>query len=86
MMDSVPLVVVVTHLEDFRDPLDRWWSDNLSTLRKLGIPDTTKHACVTTLPKHALETFYQKGDLYDNSCRDVQNLIRSILWPSTGHR
>ncbi|KAG1824094.1 P-loop containing nucleoside triphosphate hydrolase protein [Suillus variegatus] len=28
MMDSVPLVVVVTHLEDFKDPLDRWWSDN----------------------------------------------------------
>ncbi|KAG1796405.1 uncharacterized protein HD556DRAFT_1234491 [Suillus plorans] len=86
MAGSVPIVVVVTHLENFKDPLDSWWSDNLSTLGNLGIPENTKHACITALPKHALETFYQKGDLYDNSREGLKTLIRGILWPSTGHR
>ncbi|KAG2113427.1 uncharacterized protein F5147DRAFT_680853 [Suillus discolor] len=82
MMGSVPLVVVVTHLEKFKDPLDGWWSTNLSILRNVGIPETTKHACVTTLPKKDLEN----GDLYDNSREGLETLIRGILWPSTGHR
>ncbi|KAG1897807.1 P-loop containing nucleoside triphosphate hydrolase protein [Suillus fuscotomentosus] len=83
---GVPVVVVVTHLEDFGGSLKNWWLENLDTLKNLGIPDTTKHACVTALPKEELDKYYKKGQLYDDSCRDVKNLIRSILWPSTGHR
>jgi len=83
---GVPVVVVVTNLEDFRGSLENWWLENLDTLKNLGIPDTTKHACVTALPKEELQKYYKKGQLHDDSCRDVKNLIRSILWPSTGHR
>lgn len=81
--DKVPVVVVVTNLEDFRGPqLENWWSENLETLKKLGIPGTTEHACITALPKIHLGS--DQAYLYDQSCEGVKALMKSKIWPSTG--
>ncbi|KAG2048656.1 hypothetical protein BDR06DRAFT_962394 [Suillus hirtellus] len=80
--DRVPVVVVVTNLEDIGDPLDSWWSENLEMLTKLGIPGTTEHACITALPKVHLRS--DQAYLYNKSCENVKALIKSNLWPTTG--
>lgn len=50
---KVPVVVVVTCLEASEHP-ENWWSENREILRKLDIPESTGHACVTTLPEDYL--------------------------------
>ncbi|KAG2119457.1 P-loop containing nucleoside triphosphate hydrolase protein [Suillus clintonianus] len=79
----VQVIVVVTHLEGSAGPLEDWWSENAKTLKDMGIPETTKHACVVTLPKHELES--RKRHLYDQSYEAVKALIRNNL-PSTRRR
>ncbi|KAG2125943.1 P-loop containing nucleoside triphosphate hydrolase protein, partial [Suillus clintonianus] len=74
---NVHVVVVVTHLDNWRGHLETWWTKNALTLEKLGIPDSTKHACVTTLPKDYLNR--SQIYLYDQSCEDVKALIRNNL-------
>ncbi|KAG2136580.1 P-loop containing nucleoside triphosphate hydrolase protein [Suillus bovinus] len=85
--NRVPVVVVVTHLDQYEGPLQDWWPRNLDTLKKLDInPESTAgHACITALSRRDLER-YNKGALYNQSLQDVQNLIRSILWPSRANR
>lgn len=70
----VPVVVVITNLEDFGNPED-WWSANLSALKKLDIPESTGHACVSTLPAH-----YSNPHLYRTSREAVRALIRNNLF------
>lgn len=77
VIGNVPIVVVVTNLEEWEGPLERWWSRNMDVLQKLGIPESTKHACVTTLPKDYLEP--SKKYLYDLSREAVKALIRNNL-------
>ncbi|KAG1864926.1 hypothetical protein DFJ58DRAFT_771611 [Suillus subalutaceus] len=73
--NRVPIVVVVTKLEDSGNPGD-WWLANLDMLRKLNIPESTKHACVTTLP----EVHLRPGlGLYHTSREAVKALIRNNL-------
>lgn len=69
VVGEVPIVVVVTNLEDYMHP-EGWWSANLNILRHLGIPESTKHACVTTLPEESL---------YDSSREAVKALIKTNL-------
>ncbi|KAG1889062.1 P-loop containing nucleoside triphosphate hydrolase protein [Suillus fuscotomentosus] len=76
---NVPVVVVVTHLENFRGPFSSWWSNNVDKLKAVGIPVDTRHACITTLPKADLHILCMEETLYDNSCADVKSLIRHIL-------
>lgn len=76
---NVPVVVVVTHLENFRGPFSSWWSNNVDKLKAVGIPVDTRHACITTLPKADLQILCMEETLYDNSCADVKSLIRHIL-------
>lgn len=76
---NVPVVVVVTHLENFGGPFSGWWSNNVDILEKFGIPGDTRHACITTLPKADLHILCMEETLYDNSCADVKSLIRHIL-------
>ncbi|KAG2136582.1 uncharacterized protein EDB93DRAFT_775573 [Suillus bovinus] len=77
---AVPVVVVVTNLEDFKGPMENWWWENLDILERLGIPATTEHACITALPKDELKN---GGQLHDDSCQAVKTLIRNIIWPSS---
>ncbi|KAG0696352.1 hypothetical protein DFH29DRAFT_951437 [Suillus ampliporus] len=74
---SVPVVVVVTNLEDFEAPLENWWWKNEKELQNLGIPKSVEHACVTTLPRSDLGG--SKSDLYNISCDAVKTLIRQNL-------
>lgn len=76
VVGKVPVVVVVTNLEDYMHPKG-WWSANLDILRKLGIPESTQHACVTTLPKVYLEP--RQESLYDSSREAVKALIKNNL-------
>ncbi|KAG1743798.1 hypothetical protein EDB19DRAFT_1874684 [Suillus lakei] len=76
VVGKVPVVVVVTNLEGSGNPKG-WWTANLETLRKLEIPESTKHACVTTLPKDDLEP--GKKHLYDSSREAVKALIRNNI-------
>ncbi|KAG2346171.1 hypothetical protein BDR05DRAFT_1057804 [Suillus weaverae] len=71
--NRVPVVVVVTNLEASGNP-EGWWSANLDTLRKLGIPVSTSHACVTTLPEVDLPP-----GLYHTSREAVKAIIRNNL-------
>jgi hypothetical protein len=73
VVGKVPIVVVVTNLEDSRHR-DGWWSANLDILRKLDIPASTQHACVTTLPE-----VYLSPGLYYSSRDAIQALIRNNL-------
>ncbi|KAG1889655.1 P-loop containing nucleoside triphosphate hydrolase protein [Suillus fuscotomentosus] len=81
MAGKVPIVVVVNHLEDSRHSED-WWSANLDVLRKIGIPESTQHACVTTLPE--VDFMYEiygssKRGIYDSSREAVKALIMNNL-------
>ncbi|KIK39043.1 hypothetical protein CY34DRAFT_808753 [Suillus luteus UH-Slu-Lm8-n1] len=75
--NNVPVVVVVTGLENFEGPLENWWLRNERELQNIGIPKTVGHACITALPKAVLES--EKRVLYDKSCEDVKTLIRNNL-------
>ncbi|KAG1851151.1 hypothetical protein F4604DRAFT_1308443 [Suillus subluteus] len=79
LLTKVPVVVVVTSLENFGGPLETWWSNNKVILGKLGIPASAGHACVTTLPKAELEMLGERY-LYDSSCMAVKALIRNNLF------
>ncbi|KAF8545562.1 hypothetical protein OG21DRAFT_1518587 [Imleria badia] len=47
---SVPIALVITHLE--REPdMEKWWERNVASLEKYGIK-SAGHACVTGLPTH----------------------------------
>lgn len=81
MAGKVPIVVVVNHLEDSRHSED-WWSANLDVLRKIGIPESTQHACVTTLSE--VDFMYgiygsSKRGIYDSSREAVKALIMNNL-------
>ncbi|KAG2128622.1 uncharacterized protein EDB93DRAFT_1184319 [Suillus bovinus] len=76
---NVPVVVVVTSLENFEAPLKSWWANNLDILKTLGIPEYTGHACITTLTKTDLKILGKEEKLYDKSCDDVKALITSFL-------
>lgn len=69
----VPVVVVVNNLEDLENP-EGWWSANLSVLRKLDIPESTRHACVSTLPKVDVAP-----GIYETSREAVRALIKNNL-------
>jgi hypothetical protein len=71
----VPIVVVVTNLEnhDSGNP-GGWWSANLNVLRRLDIPESTRHACVSTLPEVDIGPH-----LYQTSREAVRALIRNNL-------
>lgn len=75
--DNVPVVVVVTGLENLGGPLEDWWSRSEKELQNVGIPKTARHACITALPRETLES--SKKVLYDKSCEDVKTLIRNNL-------
>ncbi|KAF8557984.1 P-loop containing nucleoside triphosphate hydrolase protein [Imleria badia] len=48
---SVPIALVITHLE--REPdMEKWWERNVESLEKYGIK-AAGHACVTGLPTHS---------------------------------
>ena len=73
---GVPVVVVVTGLDDF-PPGDRvgWWKKNAE---KLGMDNNPGyHACVITLPKDDVRGADRK--FYDQSCLEVKKLIRRHL-------
>ncbi|KAN0090955.1 P-loop containing nucleoside triphosphate hydrolase protein [Tylopilus felleus] len=49
--ESVPIALVITHLE--REPdMEGWWMRNMESLEKYGIK-AAGHACVTGLPTHS---------------------------------
>jgi len=66
---NVPVVVVVTGLEDMGSARRRWWTTNAQFLRNFDGGDEY-HACITTIPGTTE---------YDSSCRDVQSLISGHL-------
>ena len=72
---GVPVVVVVTGLDDFPSG-DRmgWWKKNA---KKLGIDNPGYHACVIALPENDVRR--ADREFYDRSCLEVKNLIREHL-------
>ncbi|KAG1851684.1 hypothetical protein F4604DRAFT_1806995 [Suillus subluteus] len=46
---GVPVVAVVTSLEDYPTDMDKWWVKNKDNLESLGMRFST-HACITSLP------------------------------------
>jgi predicted GTPase len=75
---KVPVVMVITNLENFNDPnLENWWSTNRVLLRKLDIPESTSHVCVTTLPRAHLP-----HSLYNTSREAIRTLIRDNILTS----
>ncbi|KAF8548921.1 hypothetical protein OG21DRAFT_664093 [Imleria badia] len=48
---SVPIALVITHLER-EDDMEDWWKRNMKNLGKYGIK-AVGHACVTGLPNHS---------------------------------
>lgn len=46
---SIPVVVIVTCLENVPGEMDSWWKKNAPSLGRLGMV-FTGHACVTTIP------------------------------------
>ncbi|KIK34205.1 hypothetical protein CY34DRAFT_655346 [Suillus luteus UH-Slu-Lm8-n1] len=72
----VRVVVVVTHVdsENFDNPEDWWTSASLNVLRKFDIPESTRHVCVSTLPKVDVDP-----GVHETSREAVIALIRNNL-------
>jgi hypothetical protein len=70
---NVPIVVVVTGFELFRDR-ERWWRENARTL---GMDSPGYHACVTALPLEKLSN--SEKAFYHESRKAVKELIRGLL-------
>jgi tRNA U34 5-carboxymethylaminomethyl modifying GTPase MnmE/TrmE len=61
---SVPIALVITHLEREAD-MEKWWERNEESLEKYGIK-AAGHACVTGLPTHRK---------YEESQRNIARLL-----------
>ncbi|KAI6033552.1 P-loop containing nucleoside triphosphate hydrolase protein, partial [Pisolithus microcarpus] len=76
---AVPVVVVVTCLENARGEMDNWWTRNEEKFRKCGML-FAGHACVTTLGEEQCDSEALK-ERRASSRRTVHALISTICGP-----
>jgi len=76
---GVPVVVVVTNLEREDISTENWWSKNERQLQEFGMNPSTRHACVTTLPRAIQDLTEKARPLYHVSCTKVKALISSNI-------
>jgi len=68
---QVPVVLVVTCLEDFRPVMASWWDKNEEKLRQYGI-HFSGYACVTTLkddPTDSPDILERRTQSYEDVCK-----------------
>jgi small GTP-binding protein len=71
---AVPIVVVITRLERYRDRMEDWWYNNAQVLASFGM-NFVGHACITTIPDcRGLPSAFRERLIY--SQRAVRDLIR----------
>ncbi|KAG1872843.1 P-loop containing nucleoside triphosphate hydrolase protein [Suillus tomentosus] len=68
---KVPIVLVVTRLEDYLPEMENWWKVNEKTISDLGMI-FAGHACITTMEKEELMFVERRDQSYDAVC----NLIK----------
>ncbi|OAX34718.1 hypothetical protein K503DRAFT_671809, partial [Rhizopogon vinicolor AM-OR11-026] len=71
---KVPIVIVVTCLEDVRPQMEDWWNRNKNELAQLGI-QFSGHACVTTLKDDPMES----PDILERRAQSYQEVCQLIL-------
>lgn len=71
---KVPIVIVVTYLEDFRPLMGEWWNRNKDQLARLGM-HFSGFACVTTLKDDPSET----QDILQRRAQSYQDVCKLIL-------
>ncbi|KAI6044694.1 P-loop containing nucleoside triphosphate hydrolase protein [Pisolithus marmoratus] len=80
---TVPVVVVITCLENATGDMDDWWTKNAGKFRNCGL-SFTGHACVTTLAEdHCDSATLQERRA--SSRRAVHNLISTTCVPRESH-
>jgi len=72
----IPIVVVVTGLEDEEPEMESWWSKNQHSFAKYGMV-FDGHACVTTAKGKKTAKGYRKQEEYDKSKTVIEALITS---------
>ncbi|OAX32446.1 P-loop containing nucleoside triphosphate hydrolase protein [Rhizopogon vinicolor AM-OR11-026] len=71
---KVPIVIVVTCLEDFRPEMEEWWKRNNRKLSELGM-HFSGYACVTTLKDDLTES----PDVLQRRAQSYQDVCELIL-------
>ncbi|KAG2352017.1 P-loop containing nucleoside triphosphate hydrolase protein [Suillus spraguei] len=67
---KVPVVVVITHLEDEVGEMDAWWKNNENIFREREV-DVAGHACITAIQGDC-------SDRYEESRATIHNLIKEF--------
>ncbi|KAH7916634.1 P-loop containing nucleoside triphosphate hydrolase protein, partial [Hygrophoropsis aurantiaca] len=70
---KVPIVIVVTGLENYEEGMDRWWRDNEPEFTALNM-HFKGHACVTTLDPSVIKSDFIKARR-EESQRKVRELV-----------
>ncbi|KAG1779514.1 P-loop containing nucleoside triphosphate hydrolase protein [Suillus placidus] len=68
---KVPIVVVITHLENENGEMDTWWKENEQVFRQLGIR-VAGHACITATK--GFRGIYK--DRYEESRTTIRKLVK----------
>lgn len=92
---AIPVVIVVTCLENISGEMDSWWSKNAEKFRRYGMV-FDGHACVTTLPEDSSDSVTLKSrrassrqavhDLLFRNCvvrHSRQNIFDPVSRPNT---
>jgi len=70
---NIPIVVVVTGLEDYEPTMESWWEKNGQRLHNNDM-HVEDHACVTTLPEDS-HLSHDLAQRIRDSCTTLRNLI-----------
>jgi len=71
---KVPIVIVITGLENAEPDMDSWWSTNCGAFEKNGM-SFVGHACVTATKGKKTRHGYRYEDEYEESKEKIEELI-----------
>lgn len=73
---TVPTIIVVTCLEDFRPVMAEWWNKNKDELATYGM-HFSGYACVTTLKDESIDS--ESPDIHQRRAQSYEDVCRNIL-------